>query len=241
MAETESLEEILGEAQEYFGDLSRKMLDQSGGNSFTSQQKKEEISEFYRKKIDSLSREDVPEKAEKVKEKANELNLPHETVAGFCIAEKMEYKARVFISRDKKLLKTVKSEEKKVQRIENSDMLKAFIKSHRDDLYNLKSQLTLYKSSAHGFNALKQFSEKFDVGEDPVDVAAELEDLATHRVNRLENIRDMVGSEPREAVRDLKNMTDEFRKDSEEVSRKVVSIKRQQKERERKIEEYKID
>lgn len=241
MAEAQPLEEILTEAQEYFGDLSRKMLDHTGNNNFTSQQKKEQISEFYRKKMSSLSREDVPEAAEKIKEKANELNLPHETVAGFCIAEKLEYKSRLFISRDQKLLKTIRSEREKVQRIENSDMLKAFIRSNKDNLYNLKSQLNLYKSSAHGFNALKQLAEKFDLGEDPVNVAEELEDLATHRVNHLENIRDMVGSEPREAVKSLKEMTEEFREDSEDVSRKVVSIKRQQEERERKIEEYKID
>lgn len=241
MAESEPLEEILNDAQEYFGDLSRKMLDHTGNHNFTSQQKKEQISEFYREEMKSLGRKDIPEAAEKIKEKANELNLPHETVAGFCLAEKLEYKSRLFISRDQKLLKTVNGEEEKVQRIENSDMLKAFIRSNKDNLYNLKSQLNLYKSSAHGFTALKQLAEKFDLGEEAIEVTEELEDLTIHRVNHLENIRDMVGSEPREAVRSLKELTEEFREDSEDVSRKVVSVKRQQEERERKIEEYKID
>lgn len=241
MPESEPLEEILQEANNYFGDLSRKMLDHAGDTSLTSQQKKELISEFYRDNLSKIGRKDVPQAAEKIKKRANELNLPHETVAGFCVSEKLEHKATLFISRDEKLLKTVRSEEGKNQRIEHSDMLKAFIKSHNTDLYNLKSQLNLYKSSSHGFNALKQLADKFDLGDDSVEVAEEFEDLAIHRVNKLESIRKKVKEEPKQAIRDLKKLTEEFSEDSKKISEEVISIKKQQREREKKIEEYQLN
>ena len=237
----ESLEKILRDSEKFFGDLTRKMLDHTDSHDYTSQQKKEAIAEFYRQNLSSLHRKEVGEKAEKIKEKANELNLPHETVAGFCVSEKLEEKATLFISRDETLLRTVRSEEETEGKLENSSMLRKFITSNNRDVYNLQDQLNQYNSSSHGFTALKQLEGKFDLGEDVDEVLEELEDLAVHRVNRVEDMMDLADDDPGQAVMDLKELVDEFPDDSRKISEKVVSVKKQQRQREHRIEEHQMN
>jgi len=238
---TESLEEVLRDAENFFGDLTQKMLDHTEKKDYTSQQKKEAITEFYRENLSTLSKTEVGETAEKIKAEADELNLPEETIAGFCITEKLDQKSSLLISRDETLLKTVKSEEEKVDNLEKSSMLRKFITSRNTDVYNLRDQLNQYKSSVHGFQAIKKLSEKFDLGKDPVTTIEMLEDQAQHRANKVEDIIDKGGKNPGEAVRKLKELTEDFYEDSKKISQEVVNVKKQQQEREKQIEEYRIN
>jgi hypothetical protein len=231
-ASGESLEKVLRDSYSFFGDLTdrvRDELDQTDGN-YSSSDKKEEIAQFYRKKLSSYGKGDIDAAEKKIRRKARNIAVRPESIARFCLTEKMSRKATLLIDRDRKLLKTVRTEEKKREDLTNSSMLRMFIRSSKDDVYNMKDQLTQYRYSVHGFEALVQLADRFDLDDEAHEAAEDLKEKAEERANQAEEIIEQGEDNPEKAIEELKGLADSFKTDSQEITDTVNDLREAEKD-----------
>lgn len=228
----ESLEKVLRDSYDFFGDLTDKVRDsvKDAERDFTSEEKKEDIAQFYRKKLSSFGKDDIDEVEKEIRREANRIGVSPKTVARFCMTEKLSKKGTLLISRDKKLLKTVRGEEKKHEDLSNSTMLRQFIKSDRNGVYNMRDQLNLYKSSVHGFEALRQLAEEFRLDEEVQETAEDLKSRAEERVSQVEDIIELGTGNPEKAIEETESLVNSFGPESREITDAVNELREEEKD-----------
>lgn len=228
----ESLEKVLRDSYDFFGDLSDKVRDsvKDAERDFTSEEKKEDIAQFYREKLSSFGRDDIEEVEKEIRREANRIGVSPKTVARFCLTEKLSKKGTLLISRDKKLLNTVRSEEKKCENLSDSSMLRKFISSQKNSVYNMRDQLNLYKSSIHGFEALRQLAEKFRLDKEIQETAEDLKSRAQIRVSQVEDMIELGGENPEKAIEELESLVNSFSSESREITDAVNDLREVEKD-----------
>lgn len=228
----ESLEKVLRDSYDFFGDLSDKVRDsvKDAERDFTSEEKKEDIAQFYRAKLSSFGRDDIEEVEKEIRREANRIGVSPKTVARFCLTEKLSKKGTLLISRDKKLLNTVRSEEKKCKNLSDSSMLRKFISSQKNSVYNMRDQLNLYKSSIHGFEALRQLAEKFRLDKEIQETAEDLKSRAQIRVSQVEDMIELGGENPEKAIEELESLVNSFSSESREITDAVNDLREVEKD-----------
>lgn len=228
----ESLEKVLRDSYDFFGDLSDKVRDsvKDAERDFTSEEKKEDIAQFYREKLSSFGRDDIEGVEKEIRREANRIGVSPKTVARFCLTEKLNKKGTLLISRDKKLLNTVRSEEKKCKNLSDSSMLRKFISSQKNSVYNMRDQLNLYKSSIHGFEALRQLAEKFRLDKEIQETAEDLKSRAQIRVSQVEDMIELGGENPEKAIEELESLVNSFSSESREITDAVNDLREVEKD-----------
>jgi hypothetical protein len=228
----ESLEKVLRDSYDFFGDLSDKVRDsvKDAERDFTSEEKKEDIAQFYREKLSSFGRDDIEGVEKEIRREANRIGVSPKTVARFCLTEKLSKKGTLLISRDKKLLNTVRSEEKKCENLSDSSMLRKFISSQKNSVYNMRDQLNLYKSSIHGFEALRQLAEKFRLDKEIQETAEDLKSRAQIRVSQVEDMIELGGENPEKAIGELESLVNSFSSESREITDAVNDLREVEKD-----------
>jgi chemotaxis regulatin CheY-phosphate phosphatase CheZ len=228
----ESLEKVLRDSYDFFGDLSDKVRDsvKDAERDFTSEEKKEDIAQFYREKLSSFGRDDIEGVEKEIRREANRIGVSPKTVARFCLTEKLSKKGTLLISRDKKLLNTVRSEEKKCENLSDSSMLRKFISSQKNSVYNMRDQLNLYKSSIHGFEALRQLAEKFRLDKEIQETAEDLKSRAQIRVSQVEDMIELGGENPEKAIEELESLVNSFSSESREITDAVNDLREVEKD-----------
>jgi hypothetical protein len=94
----------------------------------------------------------------------------------------------------------------------------------------MRDQLNLYKSSIHGFEALRQLAEKFRLDKEIQETAEDLKSRAQIRVSQVEDMIELGGENPEKAIEELESLVNSFSSESREITDAVNDLREVEKD-----------